>query len=82
MGAVYVVDEGGQWWGGGKQGDVGIARAPLGEGEGGVQRDQVSNRLTFPFAFLRRIEQPISKLRMELVSITITLTQSKINYIL
>ena len=41
---------GGQWWVEGKQGGVGIARAPLGGG-GGVQRDQVSNLLTFPFAF-------------------------------
>ena len=47
-GGVYVVDGGGQWWGEGKQGGVGIARAPLG---GGVQRDQVSNLLTFPFSF-------------------------------
>ena len=87
---------GGQWWVEGKQGGVGIARAPL--GGGGVHRDQVSNLLTFPFAFFFTLYRTAYIQTKDGIGVYIicmctlnrgyfgpggvTLTQSKNNYVL
>ena len=91
--AVYVVDGGGAVVGGGQASRY----SPGAVGGGGVQRDQVSNLLTFPFALftLYRTASIQTKDGIGVYMICmrtlnrgyfgpggVTLTQSKINYIL